>query len=41
MNKEQNTQNEIAEYITTIILLTLILIGLAVGISKSIIYLFG
>lgn len=40
-NKYIKTAIDIAEDIMTIIVLALIVIGLAAGISKSIIYLFG
>lgn len=40
-NKYIKTAIDIAEDIMTIIVLALIVIGLATGISKSIIYLFG
>ena len=40
-NKYIQTAIDIAEDIMTIIVLTLIVIGLATGISKSIIYLFS
>lgn len=40
-NKYIQTAIEITEDIMTIIILALIVIGLAAGISKSIIYLFG
>lgn len=40
-NKYIKTAIEITEDIMTIVILALIVLGLAAGISKSIIYLFG